>query len=223
MLVGYEGQSAGAWGDIGCFSTYVAHLITTGVGGIAITDDPDYAKTMRSLVNHGLSYGDLSGDSTHFEPQRTRRDFVFDRVGHSFRITELEAAIGLAQLETWRGIILGRQANAVALTERLRDYEQYLQLPTVRPGAAHAWMMYPLVCRVEGARDRLMAHLEVAGIGSRRMLPLTCQPVYRGLFCEDDYPVAKWINENGFYIGCHQGLGPGDLDYMAEVIGGFFE
>jgi dTDP-4-amino-4,6-dideoxygalactose transaminase len=222
MFVKHHGWSVGSFGDIACFSTYVAHLITTGVGGMAITNNEDYAKTMRSLVNHGLSYGDLSG-SEDFNPQRIRRDFVFDRIGHSFRITELEAAIGLAQLEDWQEMIEARQRNAFELYKRLVKYWDELILPITRDNTENSHMMYPIVCKQENVRDNLTRHLEQAGISTRRMLPLTCQPVYKNLVNQDDYPVAKWINENGFYVGCHQGLSDDDLDYMAEKIGEFFE
>lgn len=222
MFINHHEQPIGYWADITCFSTYAAHLLVTGVGGMAITDNPDYAKTMRSLVNHGMSYDDLSGGDNGFTPVKTRRDFVFDRVGHSFRITEFEAALGLAQLQDWRTIISKRQENAAYLTERLTPLEDRLQLPQQRPHTGHAFMMFPLVCRQPGNRDRLTRHLEQHGIETRRMLPLTCQPVYRQWCNEADYPVAKWINENGFYLGCHQNLTTDDLDYVVEKIGDFF-
>lgn len=223
MFVGHQGWPVGSWGDIGCFSTYMAHLLTTGVGGIATTDNPDYARTMRSLVNHGMSYDDLTGSNNGFTPVKTRRDFVFDRIGHSFRLTEFEAAVGLAQLENYREMIATRQLNAAYLSQQLEGYGDRLQLPALRPDTEHSFMMMPLVCKQPGIRDKLTRYLEDRGIETRRMLPLTCQPVYRGLFNPDDYPVAKWINENGFYLGCHQALTVNDLDYVAEMIGAFFD
>lgn len=221
MFAKHSGLPVGSWSDIACFSTYMAHLITTGVGGIATTNNPDYTQLMRSLCNHGMSYEDLSpGDA--FNPQRIRRDFVFDRVGHSFRITEFEAAMGLAQLETWDEMITQRQHNAAYLYMGLESLIDRLQLPSTRPDTTHSFMMFPLVCRRSGTRDNLMRYLEECGIETRRMLPLTCQPVYWELFNEDDYPVAKWINNNGLYIGCHQNLMVDDLDYVIEKIGAFF-
>lgn len=222
MFVNHRDVSLGGWADITCFSTYAAHLLVTGVGGMAITDNPDYARTMRSLVNHGMSYDDLSGSDNGFTPVKTRRDFVFDRVGHSFRSTEMEAALGLAQLQDWREMIKRRQENAAYLTERLTPFEDRLQLPQQRPHTEHAWMMFPLVCRQPEVRDSLTRFLETRGVETRRMLPLTCQPVYNSWCNEADYPVAKWINENGFYLGCHQNLTTGDLDYITEAIGDFF-
>lgn len=222
MFVAHHNEIVGNWSDITCFSFYAAHLLVTGVGGIAITHYPDYARTMRSLVNHGMSYDDLSGGDDGFTPVKTRRDFVFDRVGHSFRISEMEAALGLAQLQDWRTIIGKRNLNAAYLTERLKPLEDRLQLPQVRPDTQHAWMMYPLVCKQAGIRDRLTRYLERHGIETRRMLPLIQQPVYKGLWNPADYPVALNIDANGFYTGIHQGLTADDLDYLADTITEFF-
>lgn len=222
MFVEHQEGPIGEWGDITCFSTYIAHLLTTGVGGLAITNNPDYAKTMRSLVNHGMSYGDLSGSGENFTPIKTRRDFVFDRVGHSFRLTELEAALGLAQLQNWQEMIGKRMLNAGYLTEKLIPFEDRLQLPKVRPNTQHSFMMMPLVCRQPGIRDNLTRFLETRGIETRRMLPLIQQPVYNGLWNPQDYPVALNIDENGFYTGIHQNLNVDDLDYVSEAIGEFF-
>lgn len=219
MLVTYKDQPVGSWSHIACFSTYMAHLVTTGVGGIALTDNSEYAKIMRSLVNHGLMYSDLS-QSGKFNPVKTHRDFTFERVGHSFRITELEAAIGLAQLSDLPNIIDNRQANARYLNQALADLP--LQLPKTRPHAQHAFMMYPIVC-IDGNRDELTAYLNEHGIQTRRMLPLINQPVYKGLWNPNDYPIAQWIDDNGFYIGCHQDLAIEDLEYMVEVIRGYYD
>jgi perosamine synthetase len=226
MFVNHAGKKAGAWGDIGCFSTYVAHLLTTGVGGLATTNNPDYAAKMRSLVNHGrdgiyISMDDGRGATGEELKEVISRRFRFESVGHSFRITEMEAALGVAQLETWQEMIMARYQNAIHLMEALAHCSQWLQLPSLRPNTGHAFMMFPLVLRYEES-SRLTAWLEEHGIETRGMLPLTNQPVYQAWCNEDDFPVAKWINDSGFYIGCHQDLTPDDLDYMAETIQAYF-
>ena len=222
MAVKHCDTSVGCLSDIACFSTYIAHLLVTGVGGLSITNNPDYANHMRSLVNHGIDLAGLpSGDN--YDPSWLARKFTFSRIGHSFRMTELEAALGLAQLDDLAGIIKRRQANAVYLTEALRPLEDRLQLPAIRPNTDHSFMMYCLVCRQEGDRDKLMVHLERSGIGTRLALPLTRQPCYRGMWNPDDYPMADWMNHSAFYIPCHQGLTADDLEYMVEKIGEYYE
>lgn len=222
VYVKHYNKPVGSWSDISCFSFYMAHLITAGVGGMSLSDNPDYAKVMRSLVNHGMNYNDLSEDN-NFNPIRVGRDFNFDRIGHSFRITEFEAAIGLTQLDDIKIIIQNRQNNAKYLTSHLWQLEDYLQLPAIRPSTEHAFMMYPIVCRQEDIRDKLCQHLNKKGISTRRMLPLVSQPCYRGLWNPDDYPVARWIEDNGYYIGCHQHLTQDDLDYVIEVHKEFYD
>lgn len=215
MLVKSLDKSIGYWGDIACFSTYIAHLLVTGVGGLSITNNPEYAEYMRSLVNHGIDLSELPSGAD-YDPSWLARKFTFDKIGHSFRLTELEAALGLAQLDDLANIIRKRQANAAYLTENLKPFEEWLQLPAIRPNTEHAFMMYPIVCRQAGIRDKLLNYLNVNGIGTRLMLPLTNQPAYKGLWDENDYPVAKWINESGLYIGCHQSLTQEDLEYIVE-------
>jgi len=228
MFARYKGQPVGSLGDIGCFSTYVAHLLVTGVGGLNTTNDPEYAVRLRSLMNHGRDSIYISiDDDDRKSPEEMRmiiaRRFKFVSVGHSFRVTEMEAALGLAQLEEHESILAARRANARSLTRKLSLLDPYLQLPSVRPGSEHAFMMYPVVLREE-KKDELVNFLEANGVETRDMLPLTNQPVYHRLlgWQEDDYPVAKWINQNGFYIGCHQELMEADLEYMAELFERFF-
>lgn len=219
VLATQSNKPVGSYSDIACFSFYNAHLLTTGIGGMSITNNSEYALKMRSLVNHGLEYKQLS-KSGEYNPMLLSRSFKFNSVGHSFRITELEAAIGVAQLETIKDDIKKRQDNAAYMTWRLKEYKDEMQLPAIRPHCTHSFMMYPIVMLNE-KKNKIMAYLSKNGIGVRDMMPLTNQPVYN--FNEDDYPVAKWVNEQGFYIGCHQYMSTGDLDYMVLKIKEWFE
>ncbi len=222
MAVRHCNTSIGCLGDIGVFSTYAAHILVTGVGGLSITNNPEYALYMRSLVNHGIDLEGLpTGES--YEPTWLARKFRFTKVGHSFRLTELEAAIGLAQLDDLPTIIRKRQENAAYLTAGLKPLEEYLQLPAIRPNTESSFMMFCLVCRQEGVRDKLCRYLESNGIGTRLALPLVSQPVYKGLWNPENYPVTRWMDDNAFYIGCHQNLTREDLDYVIEKFGEFFK
>jgi dTDP-4-amino-4,6-dideoxygalactose transaminase len=227
ILAKHDGASVGAWSDISCFSFYMAHLLTAGVGGIALTNDAHMAKYMRSLVNHGMKYDDLSNDKTaYFRPKKTHRDFIFDKVGHSFRITEFEAAIATAQLETIYDDIVKRRENAAYLTKHLSGIPA-LQLPKIREDTEHSFMMYPIVMRgIEKGENKkdLIKWLNEHGISTRSMLPLINQPVYRKLklWNPEHYPVAQDIEENGFYIGCHQHLTKEDLDYIVSRFERYF-
>lgn len=224
----YRGRAVGSFGDIGCFSTYVAHYVVTGVGGFATTNDPELAVRLRSLMNHGrdsiyISIDDDRGAKGERLREIVARRFSFVTLGHSFRATELEAALGVGQLEDRSAIIRARQGNARRLSEGLKDLSEHIQLPTVPAGRDHMFMMYPVVLRHE-AKAGLVHFLEERNIETRDLLPIINQPVYRKLYgnLERRYPVARWLNRSAFYIGCHQGLGRRELDYMIERIHEYF-
>jgi perosamine synthetase len=230
MFVRHKGRSVGSWGDVACYSTYVAHLIVTGVGGLALTDDGDLAVLIRSLCNHGRDGIYLAPDADAVEDPRklweiVDRRFSFIHLGYSYRATEMEAALGLAQLQRRDEIIGAHQRNAAHLTKGLRAFEEHLQLPAIRPSSEHAFMMYPIVLRDAAiTRDELVRYLEERRIETRYLMPLLGQPIYRRLFgdIEDRYPVAKHVTHRGFYIGCHQGLSVDDLNYIIETFAQFF-
>jgi dTDP-4-amino-4,6-dideoxygalactose transaminase len=183
---------------------------------------------MRSLVNHGrdgiyLSIDDDDGKSEAELKQIASKRFKFESVGHSFRITEMEAALGLAQLEDWQEMVKKRRANAQYLNLVLGDLKDKLQLPAVRDRAEHSFMMYPIVMRDHVDKWPLCNYLESRGIETREMLPLIQQPCYKGMWMPAAYPIALNIDKCGFYIGCHQDLMVDDLDYVAEVFHDYFK
>lgn len=229
MFVTHRDQPVGSLGDIGCFSTYVAHLLVTGVGGISTTNDRRYAAKMRSLVNHGLELEFLNVEENFAPRPMPGRRFCFDSIGHSYRITELEAALGLAQIDDMDEILKIRDRNASHLTAGLRNinkhYDNPIQTPTVMPGNKHAWMMYPIVLNKKDGecvdKEPLMKYLNQHQIETRDMLPLLSQPAYSWLNPKD-FPVSDWIVKSGFYVGCHQHLVPQDIDYVNQTIESYF-
>ncbi len=233
MLVKYKGRPLGEWGDIVCFSTYAAHLLVTGVGGFAITNNPEYATKMRSLMNHGrdtiyynIDQDDKTGSRKALFTMVDRR-FSFIDVGYSYRLTELEAAVGLEGLKELEGNIAKRRKNYRLLMKELASLGKYLQLPVVPKGIESAHMIFPIVIR-EGVgirRDDVVLFLEENGIETRYAMPLLNQPVYRRLFgsIEKEYPVARWVSHDGFYIGCHQYLTERDIKYVGKVFREFFQ
>ncbi|MBL8866930.1 MAG: DegT/DnrJ/EryC1/StrS family aminotransferase [Planctomycetia bacterium] len=228
MFANCRGRKVGSWGDIGCFSTYIAHYIVTGVGGFATTNDPDLAVMLKSLMNHGrdsiyLSIDDDDGVKGKQLFEIAARRFRFVHLGHSFRCTEMEAAIGLAQLERKDEIIARRVGIARQYRERLAGLSDVIQLPTVPPDRDHVFMLFPLVLR-EGSKRDLVNHLESHGVETRDLLPLINQPIYTKMFgdLEPHYPVARWLNESGFYIGCHQSITADGIDHVVNTIHQYF-
>lgn len=228
MFANCRGRKVGSWGDIGCFSTYIAHYIVTGVGGLATTNDPELAILLKSLMNHGrdsiyLSIDDDDGCDRQKLFEIAARRFRFEHIGHSFRCTEMEAAIGLAQLERKDEIIARRTEIARQYREKLAGLEDVLQLPTVPADRDHVFMLFPLVLR-DGSKRGIVNHLEQAGIETRDLLPLLNQPIYQKMFgdLEPQYPVARWLNRCGFYIGCHQYITDADIDDVVDVTYSYF-
>lgn len=210
--------------EVTCYSTYACHVISTGVGGLAVTDDPDLATLIRSYANHGRDgiYTGIDDALGQWETMSAR--FRFDRMGFSARATELEAAIGCAALDTYQSNVAARRANAGVLTEQLQGLP--LQLPKERVAGQHVYMVYPILAASEYARDGLISRLESNGIETRPMVPLTNQPYIKRLFgadVEDRYPNAKRINQTGFYIGCHEHLSEEDLAHIVKVTRSFFD
>ena len=225
MGVRHAGRMVGSFGDFACFSTYMAHLVTTGVGGLALTDDDEDITRFRSLMNHGrnpryLRIDDDQGlsDDELLEVVWSRYDFVW--LGQSFRATEMEAALGIGQLERLDAALARRREIASWLTEALAHPD--LQLPEVAEGNEHAFMMYPIVCRRAGMRDALVVALERAGVETRFLLPILGQPCYDGVieFRDGQYPVTENALANGFYIGSHPGMTQDDVAYIAEIVAG---
>ncbi|MCM8788196.1 MAG: DegT/DnrJ/EryC1/StrS family aminotransferase [Candidatus Omnitrophica bacterium] len=228
MFASYKGRRVGSFGDIGCFSTYIAHFLVTGVGGLCTTNNSRLAVILKSLMNHGRDSIYISIDDDNKNGPElfkvVERRFRFIRLGHSFRATEFEAAIGLAQLEKKEYIVSKRRNNARYLTEGLKDLEEFLQLPFVPADREHNFMMYPIVLK-KGNKNKIVRFLEENWIETRDMMPLLNQPVYMKIFgnIQKNYPVAKWINDSGFYIGCHQYLETEHLDYVIERFHQFFK
>lgn len=219
-------KTIGSYSDISAFSTYVAHTITTGVGGISCTNDVHLAEIMRSLVAHGRACTCevcLAADGKNVCPKRMKteidRRFSFERLGFSYRVGEIEGALGLAQIERKDEIMNARHVNAEKITQLLIKFEDLIQLPKEPKGITHTYMMYPILIRKESGINRkdLITFLENNNIETRPMLPLLNQPIYKKIFgeeLENNYPVAKYINSNGFYIGCHHGMTDEEIEYI---------
>ena len=229
----YKNKPVGSWGDYSAFSLYVAHTITTGVGGITITDSQQDCEILRSLIAHGRSCTCESCIAANpdqvckkrMDSELDRR-FCFQRMGYSYRVGEIEGALGLAQLERSDEIMDKRRQNAKRLTELFSSYQDDLQLPIYGPDYDHTFMMYPIMIATERfSRRDITGFLESRNIETRPLFPLLNQPLYKKMYgsLEDDYPVAKDISRKGFYIGCHHGLGEDELEYIGRTFKAFMD
>lgn len=206
-------------GTTACFSSYIAHLMVTGVGGFILTNDKKLATEMRSIMFHGRDESYLNIDDNKktgkARQEMISRRFYFPRHGYSDRSTELEAALGLGELDDWDVMIRSRQENADYL---IRNLQMHMYFP-VGDVFKHAFMFFPaLVVN----RDKLIMHLEDNGISTRTMMPLTTQPITKP-YLKKKYPVADYINKCGILLPCHQYLDRKDLDYMIDKIKEYYQ
>lgn len=206
-------------GDIACYSTYVCHLITTGVGGLAITNDLNLSHLIRSYANHGRDITGMPGNKQR--PWGTI--FKFDRIGYSARPTEIEAAIGIEQLKQLPNMIKRRREIAAAYINRLeRRWWNKLEMP-LQIEDNHAYMMFPIITKPGTSRDKLCAHLQSKGIDTRLLLPLINQPCYKEFNLNiEEFQGAKKYLECGFYIGCHQNMTNRDVQRVLDAFDDYF-
>ncbi len=225
MFVRYAGKPVGSMGDVAVFSTYVAHIIVTGVGGIVTTNDESLATIIKSLMFHGRDniYLKIEDDDTKSKVKLNsliERRFQFHHVGYSYRLTEMEGALGLAALEGRGFIIKKRQWAGIEISHALKKFSGFFQLPEVRSGSEHIYMFYPVIIkdpRIE--KEDFLLYLEENGVETRLFMPLLNQPIYKKIFgdIESQYPIAKNLVKNGFLIGCHQYLKENDIKYLSKL------
>ena len=229
MFAKYKGKSVGSFGDIGCFSTYVAHYLVTGVGGLNTTSELDLAVRLRSLMNHGRDSIYISIDDDQTDDQQKLKEiiekrFSFVTLGHSFRATEMEGALGLSQLRRKDSIISRRKEIASMYIRGLSKLSEYIRFQDTPKDRDNVYMLFGIVCKGDFKRE-LVNFLEENHIETRDLLPLLNQPIYKKLFgnIESKYPVAKYLNKNAFYIGCHQYLRDNDVAYVISKFNEFFK
>ena len=205
-----DGAPCGSFGDISTFSFYPNKHITTGEGGMVVCNDPGLAARLRSLRN------------LCFKPEQR---FVHDELGWNLRMTNMQAALGLAQLERLDEFVLRKRRMGARYTARLVGTPG-LQLPLVNTAHADSiYWVYSLVLDDSVALDAkaMMAQLAAQGIGTRPFFwPMHEQPVFRrmGLFEGESYPVAERIARRGFYLPSGLALSEAQIDEAASAVKG---
>ena len=217
-----DGLPTGGAGIVGCYSTYMAHILTTGVGGLAVTDDEDLHTRIRSLMNHGRDPIYLRiDDDEHVDDARLRAivagRYRFVSRGQSFRVTEMEAALGIGQVERLAANLAARRAIACELHAVF--VARGLTPQVVPAGADHAYMFFAATAPDRATRERVLLALERAGVETRELLPILGQPCYADLdFDPARTPVAADLIERAFYVGCHQGMSAIDVAHIAAAL-----
>jgi dTDP-4-amino-4,6-dideoxygalactose transaminase len=192
------GRHTGALGVSAAFSFYPTKNMTTGEGGMVTTDDDDLAARLRPLREHGA-----------------RERYRHDVLGYNFRLTDIAAAIGIAQLAKLEGFNAARRRNASRLSHALAGNSKVV-VPTERPGYRHVYHQYTV--RIENGRDRVQHRLRELGVGSavHYPIPVHRQPLYQDLgYGSMEFPVAETMADEVLSLPVHPALSDSDVDRVA--------
>ena len=230
----YQGHKVGTFGDLATVSFYPAHHLTMGEGGAVLTNAP----LLKTLVESFRDWGrDCWCDPGHENSCGKRFDwqlgelprgydhkYIYSHIGYNLKLTDLQAAVGVAQLPKLPGFIAARRANFQSLHAGLKDLEDRFILPAATPGSDPSWFGFPLAVRAGGsaARDQVIQHLHAAKISTRLLFGgnLIRQPAYKNIVRRQvgDLANSDFIMNQVFWIGVYPGLTPSMLNYMLETL-----
>ena len=230
----YAGQRAGTFGDLATFSFYPAHHITMGEGGAVLTNSPELKKLVESFRDWGRDCWCPPGhDNTcrrRFDwklgelPYGYDHKYTYSHVGYNLKLTDMQAAVGLAQLDKLPDFMRRRRDNFQTLREGLADLQDVFVLPEATESSDPCWFGFPIGVRPEApfSREELLRHLETKRIGTRLLFGgnLIRQPAYADLNYRvvGDLPNSDWVMNHVFWIGVYPGLNEASLAYSVRGI-----
>jgi CDP-6-deoxy-D-xylo-4-hexulose-3-dehydrase len=237
----YNGEMLGTFGDLATFSFYPSHHITTGEGGAVATSSPRLGRIACSLrdwgrdcrCTHESPPEGACGNRLEWkipgldEPYDHR--YLYVEIGYNMKMTDVQAAIGVAQLKKLPSFVQARKNNFRELYQGLKAHEEFLILPTWSERADPAWFALPLTLRadVPFTRRDLITFLENRNIETRLLLAgnLTRQPGYQDIKCRSigTLPNADHILGSSFFIGVYPGLDDAQISYMLQAFVDFFD
>ena len=236
----YAGKFTGTWGDIGTSSFYPPHHMTMGEGGAVYTDNPILRKIALSMRDWGRDCWCESGVDNTCGCRFTKQfgslplgydhKYVYSHFGYNLKATDLQAAIGCAQLEKFPSFVEARKRNFARLYEGLKDVPQ-LRLFEKYAESDPSWFGFLMTVKPDAGftRNDLAKHLEAANIQTRNLFAgnITRHPCFEAMRAGVDYRVAgelkntDTIMNSSLWIGLYPGMGDDRLDYMGETIRGF--
>ncbi len=233
----YRGRLTGTFGHLATVSFYPAHHITMGEGGCIVTDDDELARIARSIRDWGRDCYCIGGESNTCG-RRFRQQFgtlpfgydhkyVYSHLGYNLKVTDMQAAIGCAQLEKLEGFIAKRKANFQVLMEILRPYEDRLILPRATAHSDPAWFGFVITVREDAGftRNDLTRFLEANRVETRNLFSgnLLRHPAFQDIphRVVGDLTNTDVVMNQTFFIGVYPGIDEAQLDYVADVFGRF--
>ena len=235
----YNGQMVGTFGQIATVSFYPAHHITMGEGGAVLTNLPRLKTLIESFRDWGRDCwcepgrDDTCGKRFDWQlgdlPKGYDHKYTYSHIGYNLKITDMQAAVGLAQLGKIDQFISTRNHNFDFLHNGLQDLQEFLILPEATPNSIPSWFGFPIGIRnnTPFSRNQLVQYLEKRKIATRLLFGgnLTRQPAYK--YIHQRIPASltntDFVMNNVFWIGVHPGLSQKMLDYMIESFHDFFK
>lgn len=233
----YKERSVGTFGDIGTCSFYPAHHITMGEGGAVFTSNNNLKRTIESFRDWGRDcYCEPGKDNTCRKrfgwqlgtlPLGYDHKYTYSHLGYNLKITDMQAACALAQMDRLTGFIEARKRNFTFLKERLKACEEFLILPEATPGSDPSWFGFPITIRDEAdvTRVDLLKYLDQYKVGTRLLFSgnLMRQPYFAGRACRvsGELKNTDKIMSDTFWIGVYPGLNSEMLNYVCDRIEAF--
>lgn len=234
----YEGKPTGTWGDIGTSSFYPPHHMTMGEGGATYTDNPLLKKIMLSMRDWGRDCWCESGvDNTckaRFSqqfgslPVGYDHKYVYSHFGFNLKVSDMQAAVGCAQLEKFPSFVEKRKENFKKLYDGLSSLEEYFVLPKATPNSDPSWFGFLITLKdgVKFGRNDLVEYLEGANIQTRNLFAgnMLRHPMFDSLEAGKDYrvvgdlPCTDKIMNDSFWVGVYPGMGDEAIGYMVNKI-----
>ncbi len=229
----YAGRSVGSFGDIATTSFYPAHHITMGEGGAVLMQSPTMKKLAESIRDWGRDCWCAPGaDNTcgkRFEwqlgelPPGYDHKYTYSHIGYNLKVTDMQAAVGVAQLRKVKGFIEARRENFEVLRSGLADLAEYILLPEATAGSEPSWFGLPLAVRPEApfGRDELVSYLERNRVATRLLFAgnLVRQPAYADVQRRviGELPNSDFVMDNVFWVGVYPGIDADARGYMLDV------
>jgi CDP-6-deoxy-D-xylo-4-hexulose-3-dehydrase len=233
----YNGQHVGTFGDIGTLSFYPAHHITMGEGGAVFTNKPRLKRVIESMRDWGRDCWCAPGMDNTCGKRFARKlgdlpfgydhKYTYGHCGYNLKITDMQAAIGVTQLDRVDEFIAARRRNFDLLTQALKPLEDVLILPKATPNSDPSWFGYAITIRPESGllRDELTQYLDAHRIGTRLLFGgnLLRQPYMKGRphRVVGDLTNADLVTENTFWIGLYPGLTEDHIAFATDTIHAF--
>ena len=230
----YKGRRVGSFGDVATASFYPAHHITMGEGGCVMTNSPLLKTLVESFRDWGRDcWCDPGKDNTcgkRFEwklgdlPCGYDHKYTYSHIGYNLKATDMQAAVGVAQLQKLPGFIEARRANFRCLYEGLKGLEDFLILPQATAGSEPSWFGFPIAVREDApfSRSDLVRELEQRQIATRLLFSgnLIRHPAYAEVHYRSvgGLQSTDFITNRLFWIGLYPGLDVQKLDYAVDVI-----